>query len=120
VYQRLRPHLSKENNDDLVRLKAFIGSGKVIPVIDGTYPLRNSAEALAYVSGGSRSEKSRRNRVTRDIESLRGRLNSSLLVGSRKESLGETRVENPSRALACRWQPTGFSLSQADQRMRNP
>jgi len=58
--QRLRPFLSKENNEDLVRLKELIESGKITPVIDKTYPLGESAKALAYVAeGGSDSPNSR-------------------------------------------------------------
>jgi len=52
VRQRLRPFLSKENNEDLVRLKELIESGKVTPVIDKTYSLGESAKALAYVAEG--------------------------------------------------------------------
>ena len=52
VRQRLRPFLSMENNEDLVHLKELIESGKVTPVIDRTYPLSESAEALAYVAEG--------------------------------------------------------------------
>jgi NADPH:quinone reductase-like Zn-dependent oxidoreductase len=52
VRQRLRPFLSKENTEDLFHLKELIESGKVTPVIDRTYPLSKSAEALAYVAEG--------------------------------------------------------------------
>jgi NADPH:quinone reductase-like Zn-dependent oxidoreductase len=52
VRQSLRPFLSKENNNDLVHLKELIESGKVTPVIDRTYPLSKSADALAYVAEG--------------------------------------------------------------------
>ena len=50
--QRLRPFLSKENYEDLVQLKELIESGKITPFIDKTYPLGESAEALAYVAEG--------------------------------------------------------------------
>ncbi|MCA1709829.1 MAG: NAD(P)-dependent alcohol dehydrogenase, partial [Actinobacteria bacterium] len=52
VRQRLRPFLSMENNKDLVYLKELTESGKVTPVIDRTYPLVESAQALGYVGQG--------------------------------------------------------------------
>ena len=52
VRQKLHPFLSKENNEDLVQLKELLESGKVTPVIDRTYALSESAEALAYVGEG--------------------------------------------------------------------
>lgn len=47
-----RPYLSKPNQKDLVVLKDLIGSGKVVPVIDRTYPLSETPEALGYVGEG--------------------------------------------------------------------
>jgi NADPH:quinone reductase-like Zn-dependent oxidoreductase len=53
VRQRLRSFLSKPRGADLVVLKEFIEAGKVTPVIDRTFPLRETAEAIRYV--GERS-----------------------------------------------------------------
>ena len=49
VRQRLRPFFSKAKTEDLVALKELIEAGEVTPVIDRTYPLSSSAEALGYV-----------------------------------------------------------------------
>jgi 2-desacetyl-2-hydroxyethyl bacteriochlorophyllide A dehydrogenase len=49
VSQRLRMFLSSTNREDLVALKDLIESGKVKPVIDGTYPLSETAAALTHV-----------------------------------------------------------------------
>ena len=49
VGQRLRPFLSKSTKDDLVVLKELIEAGKVTPVIDRTYPLSETPEAIGYV-----------------------------------------------------------------------
>jgi len=50
--QTLRPFLSRENRDDLLALKELIEAGKVLPVIDRTYPLSQAAVALRYVGEG--------------------------------------------------------------------
>jgi NADPH:quinone reductase-like Zn-dependent oxidoreductase len=50
--QTLRPFLSRENRDDLLVLKELIEAGKVLPVIDRTYPLSQAAAALAYIGEG--------------------------------------------------------------------
>jgi NADPH:quinone reductase-like Zn-dependent oxidoreductase len=50
--QALRPFLSRENRDDLLALKELIEAGKVLPVIDRTYPLSQAAVALRYVGEG--------------------------------------------------------------------
>jgi NADPH:quinone reductase-like Zn-dependent oxidoreductase len=52
VRQRLRPFLSKENTEDLFHLKELIEFGKITPVIDRTYPLTESAQALGHVGQG--------------------------------------------------------------------
>jgi NADPH:quinone reductase-like Zn-dependent oxidoreductase len=53
VGQRLRLFLSKERGADLEVLKEFIEAGKVTPVIDRTFPLSETPEAIRYV--GERS-----------------------------------------------------------------
>ena len=52
VRQRLRRYVSVPNHDDLVLLKELVESGKLRPVIDRTYPLRETPAALAYIEGG--------------------------------------------------------------------
>jgi NADPH:quinone reductase-like Zn-dependent oxidoreductase len=52
VRQRLRPLVSKERSEDLVVLKELIEAGKVTPVIDRTYPLREAPEAIRYLQEG--------------------------------------------------------------------
>jgi NADPH:quinone reductase-like Zn-dependent oxidoreductase len=50
--QRLGRFLVSMNHDDLVVLKELIETGKVRPVLDRTYPLRDAAEAMAHVGHG--------------------------------------------------------------------
>jgi NADPH:quinone reductase-like Zn-dependent oxidoreductase len=52
IRQQGRPFLSTPNHEDLVVLKELIESGKVTPVIDRTYPLSETPEAMAYVGEG--------------------------------------------------------------------
>ena len=49
VSQRLVPFLAKGGKDDLVVLKELIEAGNVTPVIDRTYPLSETAQAIRYV-----------------------------------------------------------------------
>ena len=53
VRQRLRSFFSKPKREDLVVLKELIEAGEVTPVIDRTFPLNETAEAIRYV--GERS-----------------------------------------------------------------
>jgi NADPH:quinone reductase-like Zn-dependent oxidoreductase len=53
VRQRLRSFFSKPKRTDLVVLKELIEAGKVTPVIDRTFPLNATPEAISYV--GERS-----------------------------------------------------------------
>jgi NADPH:quinone reductase-like Zn-dependent oxidoreductase len=53
VGQRLRSFFSKPRGADLVVLKELIEAGKVTPVIDRTFPLSDTPEAIRYV--GERS-----------------------------------------------------------------
>jgi NADPH:quinone reductase-like Zn-dependent oxidoreductase len=50
VGQKLRGLYSKENVKDLLYVSELIGSGKVTPVIDRTYPLSDVPEAVRYVA----------------------------------------------------------------------
>ncbi len=52
VPQRLRPFAATEARQDLVVLTELVESGKVTPVIDGTYPLSEAAEALNHYGAG--------------------------------------------------------------------
>jgi len=52
VRQNLRRYLSKPNHEDLVVLKELVESGKLKPVVDRTYPLGETPEALRYIEGG--------------------------------------------------------------------
>ena len=47
--QQGRPFVSRPNNEDWIILKALIETGKVTPVIDRTYRLSETAEALGHV-----------------------------------------------------------------------
>ena len=50
--QRLRPLVSKERRADLLVLKELIEAGKVTPVIDRTYALIETPDAIRYLEGG--------------------------------------------------------------------
>lgn len=52
VRQRLRMLISTEGADDLRALTDLIETGKVMPVIDRTYPLEQAAEAVRYLAEG--------------------------------------------------------------------
>jgi NADPH:quinone reductase-like Zn-dependent oxidoreductase len=52
VRQIARPFLGTPTNEDLVLLKGLLESGKVRPVIDRTYPLEETSQAIAYVGLG--------------------------------------------------------------------
>ena len=45
-------YVTKPNNKDLVILKELIESGKITPVIDRTYPLSETPEAMGYAAEG--------------------------------------------------------------------
>jgi NADPH:quinone reductase-like Zn-dependent oxidoreductase len=50
--QRLLPFLAERRQSDLVILKELIEAGKLTPVIDRTYPLNETADAMRYVEQG--------------------------------------------------------------------
>ena len=52
VRQQARPTVKFQNHDDLEALKVLVEAGKVTPVIDGTYPLRETPAAIDHVAAG--------------------------------------------------------------------
>jgi len=52
VSQQVKPMMAKIRKADLLLLKELVDDGKVTPVIDRTYPLRETAEAVRYLEGG--------------------------------------------------------------------
>jgi NADPH:quinone reductase-like Zn-dependent oxidoreductase len=52
VSQKLGTYIAKVNAEDLVVLKALIEEGKVMPVVDRTYPLSESPDAIRYLKEG--------------------------------------------------------------------
>ncbi|NQV06569.1 NAD(P)-dependent alcohol dehydrogenase [bacterium] len=49
IGQTMRTFIARSNQEDLVVLKDLIEAGKMKPVIDGTYPLSDIAEAIEYL-----------------------------------------------------------------------
>jgi NADPH:quinone reductase-like Zn-dependent oxidoreductase len=52
VRQQGRPSMKTQNRADLVALKELVEAGTVTPVIGGTYPLGQTAEAIGHVAAG--------------------------------------------------------------------
>ncbi|MHA7293591.1 NAD(P)-dependent alcohol dehydrogenase [Arthrobacter sp. HLT1-21] len=50
--QQLKPFLSVGKHEDLLTLAGLLTTGQVTPVIDRTYPLDKTADALRYVGAG--------------------------------------------------------------------
>jgi len=50
--QKMPFFLAKNSKEDLIVLKELIEAGKVRPVIDRTYPLNQTAEAIRYLEAG--------------------------------------------------------------------
>jgi NADPH:quinone reductase-like Zn-dependent oxidoreductase len=50
--KKMRSFLAKIKQKDLAFLKELLEAGKVVPVIDRRYPLRDTAEALRYLQEG--------------------------------------------------------------------
>ena len=52
VRQQGRPYFAIPKNDNLVVLKEFIEAGKITPVIDRTFPLKDTPAAFRYLEKG--------------------------------------------------------------------
>lgn len=52
VRQKVAPFLARVTNDNMVALKELVEAGKLSPVIDRTYPLSQTAEAIRYLEEG--------------------------------------------------------------------
>jgi NADPH:quinone reductase-like Zn-dependent oxidoreductase len=52
VRDQAAPTVKRQNHDDLVALKELVEAGKVTPVIDRTYPLLQTPEAIDHVATG--------------------------------------------------------------------
>jgi len=52
VRQQASPTVKTQNHDDLVALKGLVEAGKVTPVIDRTYPLIETPQAIGHVAAG--------------------------------------------------------------------
>jgi NADPH:quinone reductase-like Zn-dependent oxidoreductase len=52
VRQQASPSVKTQNHDDLVALKALVEAGSITPVIDATYPLSETPNAIARVASG--------------------------------------------------------------------
>jgi NADPH:quinone reductase-like Zn-dependent oxidoreductase len=53
VGQKLGTFISRENHEDMIVLKELIEAGKVTPVVDRSYPLREVPEAIRYLEQGN-------------------------------------------------------------------
>ena len=52
VSQKLAMLTTSENAEGLVALRQLVESGKIVPTIDRTYPLSETAAAIRYVQEG--------------------------------------------------------------------
>ena len=74
VRQKLRSFLAKLNREDLIVLCKLIEAGKLTSVIDRTYPLSQTPEAIGYVEAGhARADLESRSALGRAARSQRRR-----------------------------------------------
>ena len=52
VSQKLGTFISSENADDLMVLRDLVEAGKIMPVVDRTYPLSDVPAAIRHLVGG--------------------------------------------------------------------
>jgi NADPH:quinone reductase-like Zn-dependent oxidoreductase len=52
VRRRASPTVKTQNHGDLVALRDLVEAGKLTPVIDRTYPLTETPEAIGHVAAG--------------------------------------------------------------------
>jgi NADPH:quinone reductase-like Zn-dependent oxidoreductase len=52
VRQQAKPTVKTQNRADLEVLKGLVEAGKIVPVIDGTYPLSETPAAIDHVAAG--------------------------------------------------------------------
>jgi NADPH:quinone reductase-like Zn-dependent oxidoreductase len=52
VRQQSKPTVKFQNRADLLALKELVEAGKVTPVLDATYPLARTREAIGHVGAG--------------------------------------------------------------------
>jgi NADPH:quinone reductase-like Zn-dependent oxidoreductase len=52
IRQRLRVFIAREHHEDLLALTELIEAGMVTPVIDRTFPLSESADAVRHLEKG--------------------------------------------------------------------
>jgi 2-desacetyl-2-hydroxyethyl bacteriochlorophyllide A dehydrogenase len=52
IHQKLRMFVAKENYEDLQVLKELIEAGKITPIVDRTYSLSQTPEAIRYMEEG--------------------------------------------------------------------
>jgi len=60
--------IAKSNQKDLIELKELIESGKIRPVVDKTFPLSESADAVRYVEGPNHRPGHARGKVVITVE----------------------------------------------------
>ncbi len=53
VSQKLTGHIAKPNVDDLTTIAELIDAGKIVPVIERTFPLAKTADAIRHLEQGS-------------------------------------------------------------------
>jgi NADPH:quinone reductase-like Zn-dependent oxidoreductase len=52
VRQQAKPSIKSQNHDDLVALRELVETGRIRPVIDGSYPLSEARQAIERVASG--------------------------------------------------------------------